>query len=44
MKDKRREKLISKYLRHKYKADKAQKHQDKAQYYLNVIMEDYNGD
>jgi len=43
MKDKHKEKLIAKYLRHKYKADQAQKHADKAQHYLNIILEDYNG-
>ena len=42
MKDKRKEKLISKYLRHKKKSEKAQKHADKAQHYLNIILEDYN--
>lgn len=41
MKDKRKEKLISKFLRHKKKADDAQKHADKAQHYLNLILEEY---
>ena len=43
MKDKRKNKLISKYLRHKYKADQAQKHADKAEHYLNTILEEYYG-